>query len=274
MEKLQLPAAFEQVAIDQLVILIGTYFSFLNVRSLLSRHVGSTQVSQRPHSFASVRGVFHYSLLLQAAISASLTRFHSRTAPKITVLDYLRRIVNFINVEVALQLFPLSSYSSFKRSCLLITLYYIDQICARNSLFILSSLTCHRFIITAITVSSKGLCDTFCTNSHYARVGGISVTELNMLEREFLSMIDWRLMVRFFYLYLPSSSSTISAHGKYFKSIMSILSAPIALVHLLYQALRLPAAPRQTAILRWTAANLDLQHRLKRQPSVDIDLAL
>lgn len=108
----------------------------------------------------------------------SLTRFHSRSAPSITVLDYLKRIVKFTNIE---------------KSCLLITLHYIDQICARMPLFTLSSLTCHRFIIASITVSSKGLCDSFCTNNLYAKVGGISVTELNILEREFLSAIDWRL---------------------------------------------------------------------------------
>ncbi|KAF8971050.1 cyclin-domain-containing protein [Flammula alnicola] len=85
---------------------------------------------------------------------------------------------------------PLSPY----KSCLLITLFNIDQICARIPLFTLSSLTCHRFVITSIAVSSKGLCDAFCPNNLYARVGGISVTELNVLEREFLSMIDWRLM--------------------------------------------------------------------------------
>ena len=31
---------------------------------------------------------------------------------------------------------------------------------------------------------------------HYARVGGISLVELNMLEKEFLMSIDWRLVVR------------------------------------------------------------------------------
>jgi hypothetical protein len=82
-----------------------------------------------------------------------------------------------------------------QRSCLLITLHYIDQICARFPSFTLSSLTCHRFVITAIAVSSKALCDAFCTNSLYARVGGIPVGELNMLEREFLRMIDWSLTV-------------------------------------------------------------------------------
>jgi len=128
----------------------------------------------------------------------SLTRFHSRSAPNITVVDYLKRIVKFTNVE---------------RSCLLLTLHYIDQICTRMPLFTLSSLTCHRFIIAAITVASKGLCDTFCTNNLYAKVGGITVTELNMLEREFLQAIDWRLMctrevLQEYYVNLVRTNST------------------------------------------------------------------
>jgi len=82
-----------------------------------------------------------------------------------------------------------------ERSCLLITLHYIDQICARLPHFTLSSLTCHRFIIASVVVASKALCDAFCTNSHYAKVGGIRVGELNVLEKEFLAHIDWRLTV-------------------------------------------------------------------------------
>ncbi|EIW63029.1 cyclin-domain-containing protein [Trametes versicolor FP-101664 SS1] len=108
----------------------------------------------------------------------SLTRFHSRTPPGIAILDYLRRIVRFTKAE---------------RSCLLITLHYIDQISARMPVFVLSSLTCHRFVIASIAVSSKCLCDTFCSNSVYAKVGGIPIGELNVLEREFLHMIDWQL---------------------------------------------------------------------------------
>lgn len=52
----------------------------------------------------------------------------------------------------------------------------------------------HRFIITAATVASKGLCDAFCTNTHYARVGGLGVNELNMLELEFLKRVDWQIV--------------------------------------------------------------------------------
>ncbi|KAG8910216.1 hypothetical protein FRC00_008638 [Tulasnella sp. 408] len=108
----------------------------------------------------------------------ALTRFHSRLPPGISVHDYFARIVKYANVE---------------RSCLLITLHYIDQICTRLPKFTITSLTIHRFIIASITVSSKALCDVFCTNTHYAKVGGITVAELNMLEKEFLGVIDWRL---------------------------------------------------------------------------------
>jgi hypothetical protein len=68
--------------------------------------------------------------------------------------------------------------------------------CRRLPRFTISSLTVHRFIIASVCVSTKALCDAFCTNSHYAKIGGIRVTELNVLEREFLANMDWRLIVR------------------------------------------------------------------------------
>ncbi|KAG1808483.1 cyclin-domain-containing protein [Suillus variegatus] len=145
-----LPAAFEVAEIDDLALLIA------NMLERLIAH--NDKIPLLPES---------------------LTRFHSRTVPNISVLDYLRRIIKWTKVE---------------KSCLLLTLHYVDQICARMPLFTLSSLTCHRFIIASITVCSKGLCDSFCTNALYARVGGIPVPELNILEREFLHAIDWRLM--------------------------------------------------------------------------------
>ncbi|TFK75349.1 cyclin-related 2 [Pluteus cervinus] len=150
-ERVELPTAFEEADIEHLAHLIA------DMLERLMAHNDRIPLSPE-----------------------SLTRFHSRSTPSITVLDYLKRIIRFTNVE---------------KTCLLITLHYIDQICARLPLFTLSSLTCHRFIIAAITVSSKALCDSFCSNNIYARVGGIHVTELNMLEREFLSFIDWRLTV-------------------------------------------------------------------------------
>ncbi|KAL5523562.1 hypothetical protein ACEPAG_7735 [Sanghuangporus baumii] len=147
--KIELPREFEHADIDHLVVLIA------DMLDRLIEHNDKIPLSPE-----------------------ALTRFHSRTPPTISVLDYLRRIVKYANVE---------------RTCLLITLHYIDQICARLPHFTLSSLTCHRFIITAVVVASKALCDAFCTNAHYAKVGGIRIGELNVLEKELLNAIDWRL---------------------------------------------------------------------------------
>jgi len=72
-------------------------------------------------------------------------------------------------------------------------LIYIDRVCERHRSFTISSLTVHRFIITGIAVASKALCDSYCTNTFYARIGGINTKELNMLELEFLFLIDWSL---------------------------------------------------------------------------------
>lgn len=69
--------------------------------------------------------------------------------------------------------------------------------CGRLPRFTISSLTVHRFLIASVCVSTKALCDAFCTNSHYAKIGGIKLAELNVLEREFLSSLEWRLIVSF-----------------------------------------------------------------------------
>lgn len=61
--------------------------------------------------------------------------------------------------------------------------------------FTISSLTVHRFIIAGVSVGSKALSDSFCTNGRYARVGGVSIAEMNLLEKEFCEAIDWRLTV-------------------------------------------------------------------------------
>ena len=60
----------------------------------------------------------------------------------------------------------------------------------------ISSLTVHRFIIAAVTVAAKTICDSYCTNAHYARVGGISVQELNTLEVRMLLLMNWQVAVR------------------------------------------------------------------------------
>lgn len=72
--------------------------------------------------------------------------------------------------------------------------YYIDKLCLLYPSFTINSLTVHRFLITAATVGSKGLSDSFWTNSTYARVGGVTLKELALLELEFLTRVQWRII--------------------------------------------------------------------------------
>ncbi len=60
--------------------------------------------------------------------------------------------------------------------------------------FTITSLTVHRFLITAATVAAKGLSDSFWNNTTYARVGGVKLEELGLLELEFLHRVDWRIV--------------------------------------------------------------------------------
>ncbi|KAI1083890.1 cyclin-domain-containing protein, partial [Whalleya microplaca] len=111
--------------------------------------------------------------------NGQLTRFHSRTAPTISVLDYLQR---------------LAKHATLTPPLLLSMVYYIDRLCALYPDFTINTLTVHRFLITAATVAGKGLCDSFWNNSFYARVGGIKVAELRTLELDFLYRVDWKIV--------------------------------------------------------------------------------
>ncbi|RFU76277.1 phosphate system cyclin pho80 [Trichoderma arundinaceum] len=111
--------------------------------------------------------------------SGGLTRFHSRTAPGISVRDYLHR---------------LARHATLTPPLLLAMVYYIDRLCALYQEFTINTLTVHRFLITAATVAAKGLSDSFWNNTTYARVGGVRVAELRLLELEFLYRVDWRIV--------------------------------------------------------------------------------
>lgn len=88
----------------------------------------------------------------------------------------------------------LARHATLTPPLLLAMVYYIDRLCALYPEFTINSLTVHRFLITAATVAAKGLSDSFWNNTTYARVGGVRVAELKLLELEFLYRVDWRIV--------------------------------------------------------------------------------
>lgn len=99
-------------------------------------------------------------------------------------------------MEVSAVVYSIISVVDKQKIPLLSLLAYIDITCQHLPTFTLSSLTVHRFLIAGVCAGSKAQCDVFCTNAHYAKVGGIKVQELNALEREFLKVTQWNLCVR------------------------------------------------------------------------------
>ncbi|KAM3141221.1 hypothetical protein pb186bvf_006606 [Paramecium bursaria] len=108
------------------------------------------------------------------------TRFHTLKKPSITLKQYISRIQKY-------------SYCSYE--CYILALIYIDRIQDMNQELVINSYCIHRFLLIAILIGIKYNDDDYYKNEYYAKVGGISLQELNLLELEFLTLIDHRLYV-------------------------------------------------------------------------------
>ena len=108
-----------------------------------------------------------------------ITRFTAQSPPDISVRDYMERLYR---------------YSKCSVECLVLALIYIDRFIQSSNIQV-NSLTIHRILLTSVVLAAKTYDDNFYTNTHYARVGGIPVEELNCLEIEFLFNIGFSLYV-------------------------------------------------------------------------------
>jgi hypothetical protein len=111
----------------------------------------------------------------------TMTKFHARRAPSISIKDYLTRI---------------AKYGSCSSECFVLALVYIDRIIKSNqTAFVVNSLSIHRLLITSVMVAAKFFDDQYFNNSYYAKVGGLSTEEINRLEVDFLFMNGFSLSV-------------------------------------------------------------------------------
>lgn len=178
-----LPQDFTKCPINDLIKLISRMISsviYINDTKLASTAAtNSSSTSRRVSSTSAESPGSPYAPSLSS--NTALTRFHSRVPPNISVYDYLVRLTKF---------------SGLDQTVLLTTLYYIDLLSAVYPSFYINSLTVHRFLLAATTVACKGLRDVFYNNDHYAKVGGVLTTELNILESDFLDKIHYRILPR------------------------------------------------------------------------------
>lgn len=64
-----------------------------------------------------------------------------------------------------------------------------------SQIFVMDSYNIHRLIIAGVTVATKFFSDFFYSNARYAKVGGITLQELNHLELQFLILCDFKLLI-------------------------------------------------------------------------------
>jgi len=103
--------------------------------------------------------------------SPQITQFHAAKVPHISIIKYVDRIV---------------SYAPCTVECFVVALLYLGRIRRYQGHVFINKNTAHRLFLTSVLLASK-YCDDVCyTNKYYARVGGLSCTELNSLEIEFL----------------------------------------------------------------------------------------
>lgn len=104
--------------------------------------------------------------------------FSSSTIPKISLLEYLNRIVKYTKVE---------------DSTLILSIIYLDKI-GQNNLY-LTDYNIHTILLVCIIIAIKMNEDSIYDNTYYANVAGISRKKLNKLEHEFLNMNKFSLFV-------------------------------------------------------------------------------
>lgn len=109
-----------------------------------------------------------------------VTKFHSVRMPQLTIRDYLMRI---------------AKYFQCSRECFVLCLIYIDRIVKLHPEFTICNLNIHRLLVTGVMLAAKFFDDDYYSNAYYAKVGGIRTKEANVLECQFLQLIDWRLHV-------------------------------------------------------------------------------
>ncbi len=108
-----------------------------------------------------------------------ISKFESSYAPNISIFQYFERI---------------NKHTKIPESCFIASLIYIDRLISVTDCLI-NNLNVHRVIITSILIATKFLEDEYFNNSFYAKIGGISTAEINLLEIEFLRLINFSLYV-------------------------------------------------------------------------------
>ena len=120
----------------------------------------------------------------------------SKIKNSITIKNYLGRLVKYTQAE---------------SSTLIAMLIYIDRLCEINN-FIINSFNVYKIIFSSLVIAIKYNEEEYFGNKYLAKVGGLSLNEMNLLELIYLNLIDFNLYVsdEVFQTYYKNINSTIN----------------------------------------------------------------
>ena len=95
--------------------------------------------------------------------------FTSKIEPIISIQNYIQRIIKYSRVE---------------ESTLILSMIYIDRLCKFSGLEI-NKFNVHRLVSSSILLAIKFNEDNFFSNDYYSKIMGLSLSDLNKLEKEF-----------------------------------------------------------------------------------------
>ena len=103
--------------------------------------------------------------------------FTIKSLPKLSISDYLNRIILYSNIE---------------ENTLISALIYIHII---SKIKPITKYNIHKILFTSILISLKFNEDGIYKNNYYAEIAGVSTEELLVLENEFLILINYKLFI-------------------------------------------------------------------------------
>eukprot|EP00826_Nyctotherus_ovalis_P001020 TRINITY_DN1010_c0_g1_i12.p1 TRINITY_DN1010_c0_g1~~TRINITY_DN1010_c0_g1_i12.p1 ORF type:complete len:208 (+),score=35.06 TRINITY_DN1010_c0_g1_i12:105-728(+) len=110
----------------------------------------------------------------------SSIHFNAVRTPRISIADYLLRI---------------HQYANCSDSCFILAFIYLDRLLQSNPEFALSNRSIHRLLLSAVVLAIKYSDDAYADNLTYAKIGGVSLSEMNTLEGEMLKLLQYNLFV-------------------------------------------------------------------------------
>lgn len=107
--------------------------------------------------------------------------FYMKNMPNIELQDYLCRMNKYLKPEI---------------STFIIALIYLDRICSdkKNNILLIEN-NVYKLFLAAVIIAVKYNEDSYDDNNYFAKVGGITLSEMNILEKEILNLLNFRVWV-------------------------------------------------------------------------------